>query len=227
VTLEELISEWRERTGDEATPPRVSDERLTRWLNEAEREACRRAKLLVDSTTAACSRIALVAGTSTYALHEKVLFVRKAWLPDARFLSRADRRDLDKGGPEWMTDSGEVVAFVPNMGTGQLRLFRNPDAAEVAANPYLWMTVVRLPLTDMDGADTEPEIHERLHAGLLDWAEAKFYGLRDEDVRNPDKERQALDRFAIEFGPPATAIEERWAEENYGFIEDDGNVYGG
>ena len=224
MTLQELIEELRERVGDETIPPLVSDARLVKYANEAEREACRRGNLLVDSTTAECCQIALVAGTASYALHSKVIFVRKARLATAgRFLSRAHRKDMDRLGAEWLSESGEVEAFVTGMDTGRLRLYRTPSAVDT-----VHLTVVRLPLADMEDAEADsPEIHERWHMGLVDWMEFRYYSTRDEQIKDDKLAAEALARFERQFGPAPSAAEEAWALEQQGYLEDDGNVYGG
>lgn len=225
MKLEELIEEARERVGDLAAPQKFSDTRWTRFANEAEREACRRARLLVDSTTEACCKVTLAAGTATYNLSSKVLFVRRATITGQSLpLCRLHHKDLDKAGTEWMTEQGEVVGWVVGLDKhSTLRLYRVPEAIGTA-----WLTVQRLPLADMvTPADDSPEVDERYHLSLVDWMAYRFFSTPDPDVRDDKKAGEALAQFEREFGPAMPAIEEAWAQEHYGLQEDDGNVYGG
>ena len=73
MTLAELIAALRTDADDLVANPYLwSDAELTRWANEAEQEAALRAKLLFDASTTAVCQIAVLAGTTSYALHAKV-----------------------------------------------------------------------------------------------------------------------------------------------------------
>lgn len=223
MTLEELIDELRERVGDTGTPPLCTDARATRFANEAEREAARRARLLIDSSSEPCCRIDIEAGEATYSLHPSVIAVRRVRLEGYEpFLQRTSRRDLDQLGSSWLSETGEVMAYVPDMDTGKIRFYKAPTEAAVA-----WLQVVRLPLEEMAQDGDEPEVHARFHEGLVSWMEYRYYSMRDEDARDPAKANAALAEFEREFGPKLSALEEQWASENYGYSsEEDGNVYG-
>jgi len=86
MTLAELIAAFRTDADDLVANPYLwSDAELTRWANEAEQEAALRAKLLFDASTMAVCQIAVLAGTTSYALHAKVHDVEHA-------------RTIDSGG---------------------------------------------------------------------------------------------------------------------------------
>lgn len=220
MTLEEMIADARERTGDLTVPYFCSDASFTRYANQGEREACRRARLLVDSTTEAICKVTIASGTAVYALDRRVLFVRRATIDgQSRPLQRVHHRDLDRSGTEWMSEPGEVVAWVVGLDTFKLRLYRMPEDDAVAR-----LTVQRLPLEDLAANDDEPEIDDRYHEALVSWMCHRFYSTNDSETRDEAKAAQALEEFEREFGPPQPAIEEAWAQEHYGFQED-GNVY--
>lgn len=220
MNLSDLIEEARERVRDLAVPYYCSDTRFTRFVNEAQREACRRARLLVDSTSSALCVIDMAANNSIYPLDRRILFVRRATIDgQSRPLVRLHVRDLDPRGSEWQSETGDVDGWVVGMDTGMLRLYRTPTA-----NGTIRLTVQRLPLNDLANNNDEPEIEERQHMALLDWMEYRYYSTADAEIRDDTKAQAALAAFEREFGPPATAIEEAWAQEHYGFTED-GNVY--
>lgn len=221
MTLEELIAEARERVGDVSEPYLCSNTRFAMFANDAQKEACRRARLLVDSTTEAVCQVTVTAGTAVYALDPRVLFVRRATLDgQSRPLVRIPVDDLDRIGTEWLDEEGDVDGWVIGMDVGKLRLFRKPTA-----DGMVRLTVVRLPLADMTLEPvTSPEIDSRLHLSLVDWMEYRYYSTRDSEMKNEAAAAAAAAAFTQEFGPPATAIEEAWAREHYG-IEQDGNVY--
>lgn len=220
MTLQDILAEVRERVNDIGAPYLCSDDRFTRFLNEAQREACRRGRLLVDSTTTAICQINLVANQSVYPLDKRVLFVRRATIDgQSRPLVRVHHRDLDPRGTEWMTETGDIDAWVVGLDTNALRLYRMPTATGV-----LRLTVQRLPLVDITASGDEPEIPQRQHEKLIDWMEYRFYSTKDSELRDDSLAAAALANFEREFGPSITAIEEQWAQEHYGFDED-GNIY--
>lgn len=221
MNLGELIEDARERVGDEGTPPFCSDARFTRFANQAQREACRRARLLVDSTTTALCDVTVESGTAVYALDPRVLFVRRAIIVgQTRPLARIHHRDLDQLGTEWMDEEGDIDGFVIGLDTGKLRLYRKPTADGTAR-----LTVVRLPLEDLADEGDTPEIDERYHEALVEWMVYRYYSTNDSEVRDDAKAALALAAFEREFGPPMSAVEEQWAQEHYSFDGDDGNVY--
>lgn len=80
MTITEIFADARAKLNDQYVPYKWADSELIDYLNEAEREACRRANLIVDKSTAAYCRIELVAGTAVYSLDTKVLKVRNAYI---------------------------------------------------------------------------------------------------------------------------------------------------
>lgn len=80
MTLEELVAAARLKLDDAVLPYLWTTDELVNYANEAEREACRRANLIVDRTTAAYCRIAVVAGKYLYTLPNKILQVRSTYL---------------------------------------------------------------------------------------------------------------------------------------------------
>jgi hypothetical protein len=77
VTLDELIAAYREDSHDAGTPPFISDAQLTRFANQAEKEACRRAGLLIESSDAMCM-IAVTAGDPLATLDRKIIDIKTA-----------------------------------------------------------------------------------------------------------------------------------------------------
>lgn len=219
----ELLAEARERTGDLEEPYAVSDARFLRFLNEGERAACRNGRLIIDSTTAACCQIALVASTPSYALHAKILFIRRAWITgQSQPLRRIHHKDLDPMGSEWMAETGrigDIEGFITSLDTARVRPYRIPSESMT-----LNLTVCRLPLEDFQAGDnpTDPEIHERFHEHLVDWAEFRFYSQNDPELGNPKLAAEALARFEAQFGKESAAIDEAWIAANYGYVEDEG-----
>lgn len=221
MTLADLISNARARSVDTAVPYFVSDAQWTAFANDAEREACRRARLIVDSTTPEICQLALTAGTQTYALDPRIIFIRRVRvLTVPRPLTRASYKGLDQRGADWEDETGEPCAFVPDIGTAVFRPYPTPSADYTAK-----LTVVRTPLVDMvDDIDT-PEINPRFHDSLIYWMLFRFYSIDDSELNDPKKAAENEALFEQEFGKKSTAIDEEWVEREYGYTGTEEGVF--
>lgn len=79
MTLDSLLTQASIDLDDINPPYRWADSTLVNYFNQAEREACRRANLIIDKTTDAYCRIPLVAGHGRYTTDVKVLRVLGAY----------------------------------------------------------------------------------------------------------------------------------------------------
>ena len=209
MNLGELKTAFRNDVDDTATPYLWSDEELERYLNDAEREACRRARLLVDSDVAEICKINVTAGKSTYELDNRIIFIRRAKLTSqSRPLTRMSFRDMDEFRPGWESSTASrATHFITDWKTGHIRIFPTPTQADT-----LWLTGVRLPMQDMADQYDEPEINVRYHESLVHWAKHRAYLKKDAETLNEAESKKHLDAFEKEFGPKSSAVEEEWIE---------------
>jgi hypothetical protein len=209
VTYEELeLITRRDHLLDTSRPYLwISDEILTAF-NWAEREAARRARLLVDSRT-----FSVGIGTDGEAvLDPRVIFVKRAKVVGAsRPLLPVLQQDLDMDVPGWEDAVGEPRRYVIGGSTGRLLVYPRPEAAiEVQ------LTVVRMPLAPIT-SDGGPEISWRFHDSLLHGACHRLFLKQDADTQDLQKAAFHLAQFEQEFGPKSSAIDETWIRENYSF----------
>jgi len=218
MTLSEMIKLARRRSDDLVEDYRISKAEYFDFANEAQDEACRRSRLILDSTTAAICQIALVSGTATYNLDDRVLFVRRVKLSTITpVLARVSRKTLDVGAPDWETETGQPRGYVPDMEDGVLRPYPTPDASYTAK-----LTVVRMPLVSMTDGDEEPEIRSRHHRMLVEWMLYRAYSKEDSEIYSPKKASECLAMFESEFGRRSTAQDESWIEREHGYETDEG-----
>lgn len=218
MTLDEMRILYRQRTDDEVAPYAWSDTELDEFANEAQHEACRRSKLLVDSTTQTICEIAVAAGEASYEISPLVIRILRFKLANRTTpLARKSVRDLDRENPGWEADTGEPTHYIPDMDSGKVRLYPTPTAADTAT-----LTVQRLPEQDMVDDSDEPEVRSHLHRKLVSWMEHRGYLKPDTDRRDPKRAADALAQFESEFGPPISAKEEAWIERNADYLEDEG-----
>lgn len=209
----ELRLAVREDLQDEKTPYLWSDASINRWINEAQSEACRRSRLLVDSTSPMCTLV-FNAGEALLKLNPSILFVKRAIVAsDSRQLGKAMVRDLDSERPGWEDETGSPSAWVPDFQAGQIRLDRIPEEETTVR-----LTVIRAPKPLADD-DAEPEIPERYHENMLHWVRFRAYSKQDADTMSDEAANKALALFEMEFGKRSSAIEETWNSANYDFSE--------
>lgn len=207
----DLLDETRVELDDVAQPYLWSDQELIGYADDAQKEAARRGRLLVDSTTASIASVALVAGTSTYALDPRVIRVNRAIVAgESRPLVFKMLRDLDDQFPGWEEVEETPTIICPDFETGKIRLIGTPTASGT-----LKLTVVRLPLVPLNDLQDTLEIREEYQRNLRHWIVFRAYMKRDSETYKPEKASEALQLFAAEFGPARPAYDEQWMLQHY------------
>lgn len=74
----------------------------------------------------------------------------------------------------------------------------------------------------LGGSTVNPEIPARYHPGLVHWMLARAFGKQDSETNDPEKAKQALAEFEVEFGKKSSAIDEKYIEDQYGYDGYDG-----
>lgn len=181
------------------------------YANDAQVEACRRARLLVESENLEITKYAVGISEELIELDPRILSVRRAKLTSqTRPLALTSHRDMDAQIPGWETATGTPVAAVVDFQTGYLRLYPSPTVADT-----LRLVVTRLPLCDMEKDEDCPEIKAAYHIKLIHWMKYRAYMRRDVDSYAPEQAKVEYDLFTSEFGAPRPAIEEAWQDMNY------------
>lgn len=197
---------------DVAEPYGVTDEDLDECINDAQNEACRRARLLRDSTTTATSTIALVANTATYALDPRVIRVDRARISgETSPLAMMLMRDADRLLPGWEDYSAATpYTLIPDYESGKIRLIPKPSA-----NGTLLLTVIRLPLAEMDNDDDDLSIPEHHQRSLRHWVAYRIFSRPDSQLHDPKAAENSLTLFMAEFGQAQPAYDEAWVQTHY------------
>jgi hypothetical protein len=206
VNLRDLIDSYREEAADNGRPPFVSDQSLIRFANEAQREACRRGRMLVDSTSAVCT-VGIVAGEPLVELDQSIIYVRRARLSsNGTVLRPASIGEMDEWGGRWDSSTGQPIIFLQDFQTGYLRLYPIPTN-----NDDLLLTVSRMPLSDMSDDSDEPEVRAEVHPAIVQWMLYRAYSRQDSDMFDQRKAATSLAEFEREFGKRASARNEQWS----------------
>jgi len=208
------------RVDDVATPYLWTDEEVMSYAVEAEDEACRRAHLLKDSSTAAICSISLGAGVNYATLDSRIIRIGRVMVSGQTLpLQKANMRDLDAQRPGWETATAtRLEAVVTDWQTGMLRVYPTP----ISAVTISLSGVVRLPLTDMNDLEDTPEINARFHHSLVGYMIFKAFMKPDKQTYDQARAAVGLAEFEAEFGKKRSAQTEVWEEE-----QEQGDVYDG
>jgi hypothetical protein len=199
--IEELTRyEICDETGINPEDFRVKPAQMLAYANEAELEACIRARLLRDSSTPAICQIAVSSGISVYDYDPRIILILRGRMTGAiEPFARVSHTMMDRRLPGWQERCGEPQAFVTGMDTGKIRFDRIPSAAGT-----LNLSVSRGPLTPMKATKDSPEIHSRLHPALIFWIKHKVYNNQDSELFDKNRSDIHLAAFEQKFGKSPT-----------------------
>lgn len=212
MELAELRAAYRLRADDNASPPHVEDEDVARFASEGEREACIRARLIFDDTTASVTTYAIAAGQTIVPLHEAIDVIAAAYFQQQGSTRRkpVDLQGLDwiKSQADWATRTSSKPCALAHPNRTQARLWPAPTVAGT-----LYLEVYRLPLFALDDDDDEPEIDSDHHDGLVDWILYRAYSIKDSEMEDPKRASLALATFEERFGERPDADSRRRQRE--------------
>lgn len=202
MTLTELIRRFRVLAKDTVDNPYMaSDADVIMWLNDAEREAAIRARLIRDHLTQDVTRIAYVADTQVYQLHPAVFELINV---------RLVRPDGKRGNPIYLRTPEWLDRNVPHWREDPIR-YRHDNFAiqddrnlqlltEYEAGDVITLECYRVPLEPMRNGGDEPEIHPMHHEHLVQWALHRAFSVPEADLFDPNRSKDAEDEFTRYFG---------------------------
>jgi len=178
-----------------------SDPSLMLYINEGYFRFCQLTEYLHDATTPAVCVYPVVLGQIDYPLHPSVLRVVSAAYNDkllpvvSHDFSTGDLSDFSGlASPHAFSGAG-VFAVVPDYETGSLRLMGTPTAEDVGKEITLRVTRYPLAKLTLEAPDVGPEIPERFHLDMLEWAAFRALRNHDHDGENMAKASAHSTRF--------------------------------
>lgn len=201
MTIAELIAAVRtDILDDTVTPYLWSDAQLTRYANEALKEACKRAPLLRKTYT-----IRIITGRAEYTLDKSVRTILFAKLnSQTQSLVQSTDTTLSAIDYQWRDLDGVPKAYVRS--NYKLRLYPNPTADDV-----LVLNTTNIPDEDFD---IEDDFDQTYIESLGYWVAYKAYMLNDADAFNPVKASEYRALFDAAFGLGKSAKYDQVAMEN-------------
>lgn len=218
----EIIRQARLELDDTEPDYLWSDAELLGYLNEAEEEASRRARLLIDATTPEICTVTLASGQSEYDLDERVIGIRSAqpsWR--TRPLHGVTVAEMDQDAPGWRARYGQPEVVVLDYQTGSLTVCPTPSIAEEGLT--IQLRVTRLPMRPMVGESDKPEVKAVYHRSLIHWIKHKAYLKKDADTLDKPASAEALALFTQEFGEKKSAWADEFDQRNLPFGGVDGS----
>lgn len=188
---------WEDIVEDTASEAQLrwSNEELTRFINEAEKQACRSA-LLLKSADPTFS-ITVVAGTATYSLDSRIIKIKGIYLSSSgRELIKTDYEDLLPMG-DWRSKTGIPTHYIEDIESGDITLYPKPSA-----NDTLNLLVYRLPMVPMswDLAEIDtPDIKEEHQLAMLNYAAFLAYNKDEANTFDPQRAEYYRQLFVQEF----------------------------
>ena len=229
MTGREMVAHMRESVLDDMAVPYLwPDTEILRNLNYSEVQACRRANLIIDGITAndngtagtagttgqrpLCS-LSLVANQAYYLLSSKILQIKRCQLRSMTYPLNGPVTypELDDGMSGWIGTSGTVgtagsggyPSYFLNEPGNAITFVPAPSVSDTAT-----LVVSRLPLTPFN-LNTSPELDEKWHEGLMNWAARLCFLKPDSDTYNLNLAQEYEKRFTAEFGILPDAYSER------------------
>ncbi len=216
--VESLQNTTRDTTGTDSEKL-WSEAEWIEYLNDAEREICRRAHLITDYSTSAICDITLATDTASYSISSNILFIKRATHSDGTTTTHLKKRtkewldenlqgweDLDSSTPnEYIEEANHKLIMVPAPSSTY-----NGDTVTIEVN--------RLPKTDLSANNTTPEIDEKYYTDMKTWALYMAYNKDDSQIlkNDPDAPNRANRYYSIfeaSVGRRANANQERVAKE--------------
>lgn len=200
MVVSELISTFRRDAGDTTAPYFFTDEEIIDWLNEAEDEACERARLIFDGTNQAICKLPFNAGARFARLHPSILEVVDAkWVTAdtgaTQALRLTSRMHEETSGAFGRSSSDTGLPVLASHDEGMLALWPIPNVAG-----HVWLQCYRRPVSQMDKPCDSPEIHAAHHKYLVQYVLHRAFAVPDADAFDPSRSEKALKIFERRFG---------------------------
>jgi hypothetical protein len=216
MNLEELRKVCRSLLDDEVKPYLWSDEELDRYLNNAVREVCIRARLLKDDAVSLpeLCEVPYSAGQLLVKHAKEILVVRSGMVPGwCHKLWCLTAESMDRHWPNWQSDTQQPCEpryLIMDIAQKTVRLFPAPEADGV-----LQLRVWRMPLKkeQMCKRDDEPVVSLPDPEELKHWVAHEAYQKKDAETVDDGRSATHLQIFEQRFGSrPSLHEMARWAD---------------
>ena len=200
MVVSKLITSFRRDAGDATAPYFFTDEEIIDWLNEAEDEACERARLIFDGTNQAICKLQFNPGSRVARLHSSILeIVDIKWVTadtgSTQALRLTSRTHEETSGAFGRNSSDTGLPVLALHDEGMLSLWPVPNVSG-----YVWLQCYRRPIAQMSQSRDSPEIQEQHHKYLVQYALHRAFEVPDAETFDQTRSEKALRIFERRFG---------------------------
>ena len=187
MTPKRLFDLCRSHLADTAEPYMWPDADIWLYMDEAQKEFCKRTDGISDASTPEVVRLSVVPGQEWVPLHQDILKIRGARFSDTgkpvKLMNYEDAPRLD-------SRAGLITALVIGMEEHVARAYPIPSAAA-----EMTLLVFRLPLDELSETSTKFEISEEFHLTLLLWMKHLAYSKQDAETFDKGRADEFEARF--------------------------------
>jgi hypothetical protein len=179
---------------------RWTNEELTRFINEAQKEVAKRTYVLRDSTSY-LTKFKLKDGRQNYPLDEKILQINVLYVDGITYpLDKISYKDI-LGVADWRSDKGRPEYYFTDWSNGYVTFRYIPDSNY--DGKQVSMQVFRLPIKDLTWSNNteEPEVPEEMQYVMLYWAAHLAYQKDEPNSLSEERSGYYASKFTAEFGP--------------------------
>lgn len=192
-SVDRLRELFRAEVEDEVQPYLWSDTEFYEYLDEAQKEFARETDYFKDVSTPELTRLTVTADDPWVPLDPRVVEVRRVSTTDSSLpIQIVNAIELDHkylsdaygaASTNWDTARGTPKLVVADLETDKLRLVPTP-----VQGTTLKLHIIRLPLEDVEGPESQLEISENSYRrSLLMFAKSMAYMKHDSETYSPEK----------------------------------------
>lgn len=210
MNLSEIVEAARQRLEDDVQPYAFSTARLEYWANEANIEACRRSRYLVDNT----QTVSLVVDVFEYDYPDNVIFIKRGKLASEDCpLWITSYKDMDEV-PGWESHTGTPTHLILDMNFEKLRVYPIPDAS---------YTLNLVTVNEPETLTNDINVPSRYGYSYVDWICYRAYATKDIEAYDKGLSLECLAVFENEFGTRSSAKDEIYNFRNRPYNGFDGD----
>lgn len=196
MTRAEMLAELREVIDDTVVPYAWSDVRLLAYLAEGQDKFCEDTGYFRDASS---HNLTLVAGTSSYAIPDRVIQVMDVMDGSTRLgkFEEADRGEAQTPlhSVADIAQSGRPCAWQTDRETGSITLYPTPSAD--TAGEIFSLRVWRYSTDALNDTGAEPEIPARFQRACVEWAAFKAFTHHDQEKQDKIKASDHLVEYRM------------------------------
>lgn len=189
----DLMAYWRSQVVDTERPYLWTDDEALVYMDEAQKQFCRKTEGIADASTPSVVQVTVDAGDIFAPVHPSILTFRQAVLGSTGYkLDIKNHTEIHR----WDNAAGSITQMIIGMERNKVRWDKTPTVDDEVT-----LLVYRLPLEDIDDFDQELEVDPLHHTALAFWMSHLAYMKTDIEAFNKqasDKGRMLFEQYCAD-----------------------------